>query len=124
MELLLIKESSGEAAVRKKKSDGTDGELLPIFVKNIANSLWQNVEVFLNGTMVSSSSNLHPLKSILEADLSYDLTTKQSIMATQWYSFEPALSDFNTLKNDAFSRRYEITQGVAFTLFPQFLTTF
>ena len=77
MELLLIKKSSGEAAVRKKKSDGTDGEPLPIFVNNIANSLWQNVEVFFNGTMVSSSSNLYPYKSILEADLSYDLTTKQ-----------------------------------------------
>ena len=111
MELLLIKKSSGEAAVRKKKSDGTDGEPLPIFVNNIANSLWQNVEVFLNGTMVSSSSNLHPYKSILEADLSYDLTTKQSIMATQGYSFEPDSSDFNNLKNDAFSRRHEIVNS-------------
>ena len=111
MELLLIKKSSGEAAVRKKKSDGTDGEPLPIFVNNIANNLWQNVEVFSNGTMVSSSSNLHPYKSILEADLSYDLTTKQSLMATQGYSFEPGLSDFNNLKNDAFSRRHEIVNS-------------
>ena len=39
MELLLIKKSSGEADVVKKKSDGTDGEPLPIFKNNIANSL-------------------------------------------------------------------------------------
>ena len=61
--------------------------------------------------MVSSSSNLHPYKSILEADLSYDLTTKQSITATQGYSFEPDPSDFNNLKNDAFSRWHEIVNS-------------
>ena len=61
--------------------------------------------------MVSSSSNFHPYKSILEADLIYDLTTKQRLMATQGYSFEPDPSDFNNLKNDAFSRRHEIVNS-------------
>ena len=61
--------------------------------------------------MVSSSSNLHPYKSILEADLSYDLTNKQSIRAIQEYSFETDPSDFNNLKNDAFSRRHEVVNS-------------
>ena len=32
-------------------------------------------------------------------------------MATQGYSFEPEPSDFNNLKNDAFSRRHEIVNS-------------
>ena len=41
-------------------------------------------------------------------------------MANQRYSFEPDPSDFNNLKNDAFSRRHEIV-GVASTIYDIFL---
>ena len=83
MESMLIKKSPIAAAVQRKESDGLDGEPLSIFVHNIANSLRRNVDIFLNGTMVSSSSNLQVLAlgqnlSILEADLSYDMTTSSA----------------------------------------------
>ena len=44
----------------------------PIFVNNLAESMWQNVQVILNETIVSSPYNLYPYKTALEVDFSSD----------------------------------------------------
>ena len=46
-----------------------------VFMNNLGQRLFQNVEVALNGTSVSSSNNLHPFKTILEVDLSHEPVT-------------------------------------------------
>ena len=42
----------------------------PVFVNNLMHSLFQNVEISLNGTPVSSANNLYPYKALVEALLS------------------------------------------------------
>ena len=39
------------------------------FVNSLMHSLFQNVEVSLNGTPISSANNLYPFKALVEADL-------------------------------------------------------
>ena len=52
---------------------------------NLGQSLFQNIEVVLNGTSVSSLNNLNLYKAILEADLSHEPVTKEGILRTQGY---------------------------------------
>ena len=79
------------------KKDGTAEAQTkrPLFINNLGQSLFQNVEVILNGTSVSSSNNLHPYKAILEADLSHEPITKEGILRAQGYFYEPDPSDIN-----------------------------
>ena len=67
---------------------------------------------------MSSSQNLHLYRALLEADLSYDVHTKQSIMSTQGYTFENDPSKFSDLTNTDYSRRHESCQsGHSFNIF-------
>ena len=79
------------------KKDGTAEahNKRPLFINNLGQSLFQIVEVFLNDTSVSSSNNFHPNKAILEADLSHEPITKEGILRTQGYFYEPDPSDIN-----------------------------
>ena len=74
----------------------------PVFVNNLAHSLFQNVEVFLNGTSVSSANNLHPYKSIMETDLSFAPHAKEGVMVCRGYEFEDDPTNFD---DDSFTRR-------------------
>lgn len=100
--------------VRAKTGDTTDDpkKLRPIFVNNLGQSLFSNVEVELNGTQVSNSNGLHPYKAILEADLSYDFDAKQGWLACQGYAYEGEphlfLKDSKTTTPSGFKRRHEI----------------
>ena len=53
------------------------------------------MEVVLNGTSVSLPNNLHPYKVILEAGLSHEPITKEKILRTHRYYYEPDPSDNN-----------------------------
>ena len=74
----------------------------PVFVNNLAHSLFQNVEVFLNGTSVSSANNLHPYKSIMETDLSFAPHAKEGVMVCRGYEFEDDPTNFD---DESFTRR-------------------
>ena len=52
-----------------------------IFVNNLAESIWQNIEVSLIGTVVSSLNNLRPYKVLVEVDLASDAQFKQGNLA-------------------------------------------
>ena len=104
--------------VQLEKHTGTAADqnaVLPIFVNNLGQSLFQNVEILLNGTQVSTSLNLHPYKAMLEADLSYDPAAKHGILCSQGYYYEPdptqfaATEDETKLKN-GFEARREIVK--------------
>ena len=66
-----------------------------LFINNMAQSLFQNVDVVLNGTIVSPLNNLRPYKAILVADLSQAPITEERILRTQWYLHGPDPSDVN-----------------------------
>ena len=49
----------------------------PVFVNNLMHSIFQNVEVALNGTPVSSSNKLYPYRALVEAELSHNKSCKE-----------------------------------------------
>ena len=49
----------------------------PVSVNNLMHILFQNVEVSLNGTPVSSENNLYPYKALVEAELSHNASGKE-----------------------------------------------
>lgn len=101
-------ESTAAAATDDSKAIETNR---PIWVNNLSQSLFQNIEIYLNGTLVSSSNNLHPYKSILEADLSYDPHYKNGYLATQGYVFEDNPKNFSDSTDKGFRRRFEIASS-------------
>ena len=52
---------------KEKAKDVAD--LKPTFINNLMQSLFQNVEISLNGTPISSANNLYPFKALVEAEL-------------------------------------------------------
>ena len=66
----------------------------PIYVKKLAKSIWQNVPVSLNGTVVSSYNKPHSHKIFLEVDLSSDAQYKQIFLACQGQEFEDVPTKF------------------------------
>ena len=89
LELKLVHKSG----VVKKDGTAEAQTKRPLFINNLGQSLFQNVEVILNGTSVSSSNNLHPYKAILEAALSHEPIAKEGILRAQGYFYEPDPSD-------------------------------
>ena len=58
-----------------------------LFANNLGQSLFQNVDIILNGKSVSSSNNLQPYKAILEADLYQEPITKDGKKNTRIFSW-------------------------------------
>ena len=90
--------------VQLEKHTGTAADqnaVLPIFINNLGQSLFQNVEILLNGTQVSTSLNLHPYKAMLEADLSYDPAAKHGILCSQGYYYEPDPTQFAAKEDES-----------------------
>ena len=61
---------------RDEDDDVTDKKL--VFENNLLHSLFQNVEVSVNGTAVSSANNLCPYKALVEAELSHNASCKRA----------------------------------------------
>ena len=64
-------------------------------MNNLGQRLFQDVEVVLNGTTVSSSNNLHSSGARFEADLSHDPVKTEGILRAQNYSYEAGQSEIN-----------------------------
>ena len=60
----------------------------------------------LNGTVVSSSDNLHPYKVLLEVDLSSGAQYKQGFLACQVYEYEDDPTKFQDSIKLYFRNRY------------------
>ena len=86
-------------------------EKKPVFVNNLMHSLFQNVEISLNGTPVSSANNLYPYKALLEAELSHNASCKEGWLRCQGYEFEEDPKDVSDGK--AFLNRKKL--GEKFT---------
>ena len=73
--------------VGKEKAEDV-ADLKPTFVDNLMHSLFQNVEILLNGTPISSENNLYPFKALVEAELSHKASYKEGWLRCQGYEFE------------------------------------
>ena len=62
--------------VGKEKAEAV-ADLKPTFVNNLMHSFFQNVEISLNGTPISSANNLYPNKALVEAELSHNASCKE-----------------------------------------------
>ena len=86
-------------------------EKKPVFVNNLMHSLFQNVEISLNGTPVSSANNLYPYKALVEAELSHNASCREGWLRCQGYEFEEDPKDVSDGK--AFLNREKL--GEKFT---------
>ena len=92
----------------KTESDD-DVSKKPVFVNNLMHSIFQNVEVALNGTPVSSSNNLYPYRALVETELSHNKSCKEGWLRCQGYEIEEDPSDSS---GEAFSNRRKLGVGL------------
>ena len=89
----------------KEKAEGV-ADLKPTFVNNLMHNLFQNVEISLNGTPISSANNLYPFKALVEAELSHNASCKKGWLRCQGYEFETDPGDIADGK--AFTNRQKM----------------
>ena len=82
-----------------------------IFVNNLAESIWQSIEVSLIGTVVSSLNNLHPNKVLVEVDLASDAQFKQCNLDCHDYRSEDHPTAFQDSTEASFRRQFEKPQS-------------
>ena len=90
-------------------------------VANFSSSFFENVELYLNGTLIESSNNLYPYKSYLQTLLSYDTQTKNcQLEATGLYDDSGENLDGDNsresmdkaeCKNSGLKKRYELSKA-------------
>ena len=93
LELKLVSKSGAA------KENTTETQTKRTFLfNNLGQSLFQKVEVELNGASDFSANNLHPYRSILEVDLSHERVTKEGLLGTQgrFYDHHPSDIDDET----------------------------
>lgn len=78
-------------------ADGNNQLVAPI--NYFGNTLFQNVELYLNGELVESSNNLYPYKSYLQAFLSYSGECKKSQLAVAGYYADTGGVDTDAIRN-------------------------
>ena len=76
-----------------------------ILSNNGLHSLFSNIEVSLNGEVVSSSNSLYAQKAFITTEWSHSAECKQSILQTQGYTYEPDPSDLE----EVFEMRKEVS---------------
>ena len=71
---------------KEKAEDVADLKLT--FVNNLMHNLFQNVEISLNGTPISSANNIYLFEALVEAELSPNASCKKGWLRCQGYEFE------------------------------------
>ena len=75
-----------QAKVTRVNGDALDADEPVGPMNNWLHSLWSQVDVSLNGTSVTSSSNTHPYRAYIETLLSYGSDAKSTQLTNQlWY---------------------------------------
>lgn len=85
-------------------------------INNWFHSLFSQIDLSLNGALVSSSNNTYPYRSYLETLLSYGEEAKKSqLQSVLWYVDDPGKFDkvdpTTADTNDAFKTRVRLTKG-------------
>jgi hypothetical protein len=93
----------------------SDGQLLDssnnISVSfNAFAALFDSIEIVMNGTVVSKSASLYPIKCHLVDLLTHSSTYKNSIMSSQLFMPDSVQDDFSASTNEGFRKRLEYTK--------------
>ena len=95
--------------VGKEKAEDV-ADLKPTFVNNLMHSYFQNVEISLNGTPISSANNLYLFKTLVETELLHNASCKESWLRCQGYEFEIDPGDIADGK--AFTNRQKLANNL------------
>ena len=98
---------------KEKAEDVAD--LKPTFVSNLMQNLFQNVEISLNGTPISSANNLYPFNALVEAELLHNASCKEGWLRCQGYEFETDLGDI--ADGNAFTNRQKLGNNLTTKFF-------
>ena len=79
-------------------------------VNNVLNSLFSQVDISMNETLVSQSTNLHPYRAYIETLLSYDNQAKNSFLQLQGWATDEA-GVFDNDENDGHTTRRSWISG-------------
>jgi hypothetical protein len=77
-------------------------------------ALFESVEITVNGTVVSKSASLYPIKSYLVDLLTHSSTYKQSVMSSLLFISDTAQDDFSVTNNSGFKKRLEYTKSSSY----------
>lgn len=90
-----------------KNEDGTDGADIGIGpVNNWIHSLFSQVDVSLNGRLITPSTNTYPFRAYMETLLTYGPAAKKShLTGSLWYKDTAGHMDKVTAENDGFTQR-------------------
>ena len=115
--------SNSQLYIRAKivNADGTDiGDELVGPVNNWLHSLFSQVDVTMNGKVVSPASNTYPYRAMIETLLNYGEEAKQSQLTSQLYYKDTAgkmdvvkPTEANATANMGLKARYELTKDSA-----------
>ena len=72
----------------KDADEDLGNEKKPVFVNNLMHSLFQNVDISLNGIPVSSANNLYPYKALVEAELLHNASCNEGWLRYQGFKIE------------------------------------
>ena len=99
---------------RIKKQDSTvliaDSNVAPVC--NFLHALWSQCDLFLNGVLLSQSSNTYPFRSYIETLLSFGEEAKKSQLSSL-LQYQDTASRFDSLTNanKGFQKRKELAAG-------------
>jgi len=88
-------------------------------INYFGNTLFQNIELYLNGELVETSNNLYPYKSFLQTFLSFGKDTKNTQLAVSGYYPDIGEIDTNAIRaampdedctNSGAHRRYKLSE--------------
>jgi hypothetical protein len=104
------------ARLRILKSSGEklDASSIVSVVPNPFAALFESVEITVNGTVVSKSASLYPIKAYLVDLLTHSSTYKQSVMSSQLFISDTAQDDFSVTNNSGFKKRLEYTKSSSY----------
>ena len=119
VQMKIVKSNNQDLGDVPAAGAGDDHKVAPCC--NFSSSFFENVELYLNGTLIESSNNLYPYKSYLQTLLSYDTQIKKTqLQAAGLYDDDGANQDSdnvrNTMNADActnknLKKRYELSKA-------------
>lgn len=119
VQMKIVKSDNQDLGAVPDAGAGDEHKVAPIC--NFSNSFFENVELYLNGTLIESSNNLYPYKSYLQTLLSYDTQMKGSqLQASGFYDDDGKNIDSdgvrntmsaNNCSNKNLYKRYELSKA-------------
>lgn len=96
----------------KPKADGTKDEKATM-VNLALHSMWNQVDVYINGFRMSQASGMYPYKAMIQTQLGYGLDAKETQLASCGFKMETGanLDTYDTDTNKGLKWRHDLTRA-------------